>query len=769
MTAKKPKNENPVKKTKKVSKRRDETGEIKLAAPPDSGEKKNEKEKNLTAPKTTRKKTFSSTTSRIKAVAPAAKTKRIKKIEPAEKPVEIKKSAALSSVSTKIPATPPFASQAPAASVKPAAPVKEKKVAASAELKIKTKPVRVLEKQIPEIKKMAEVVTPVPQPVPQQQPQPIPAQPKPEIKPAQPQVRPKIQIDETITVTTLANKMNVKVTELMKKMLLMGVIATINQRIDTDVATLIAGEFSYDTVVVPLYGDLEEEKEKDASKMKSRPPIVTIMGHVDHGKTSLLDAIRKTNVAGKEFGGITQHIGAYKVKIPHGEIVFLDTPGHEAFTAMRARGAQVTDIVILIVAADDGVMPQTIEAIAHAKAANIPIIVAINKVDIPGVNVQKVKQELTNQGLSPEDWGGKTITVEISARKNTGIDKLLELILLQAEMLELKANPDKPAAGVVVEARFSKGVGPVATVLIKSGTLKIGDYFIAGTSYGKVRAMRDDKKRNLKEAVPATPVEVIGFQSLPLSGDKFVVTGDEKKSRHISEIRQQLKRDERLSSKKHLTLESFHKDFAEGKAKELNLILKADVRGSAEVIRDSLEKLTTKEVSVKIIHAGIGGINDSDVILAAASDAIIIGFNVRQETSALAIAQRENVEIKTYRIIYDAINDVKAAMEGLLEPDEKEVYLGRAKILQVFKIEKIGSIAGTSVIDGKISRTSKVRLLRNNVIIFDGKLASLKRFKDDVKEVEKGFECGMALEGFNDIKEADIIESFTTELIKRKL
>ena len=786
MTPKKQKTEKPAKKTKKVTKERTETAEVKeTAGAVETGEKKVRDEK--TPARASAKK---AAPAKKKTAAVAAKPKKtVKAAAAAEKPEK-----ETANIRTEVQAPVRIPSAQPAAvpaAVKPQELPKEKKVIKPAEPKIKAKTAVVTEAKVTEIKKAAEPVKPQqaaqpqqirpqqaaqPQPQPSIQPKPAqpaqpvqPVQPQREVRPAAPQPRTKIKIDETITVSALANKMNVKVTELIKKMLLMGIIASINQRIDTDVAALVAAEFSYDVEVVPLYGEVENEKEEDTAKFKPRSPIVTIMGHVDHGKTSLLDAIRKTNVAEKEFGGITQHIGAYKVKTPHGEIVFLDTPGHEAFTAMRARGAQVTDIVILIVAADDGVMPQTIEAIAHAKAAGIPIIAAINKIDVAGVNIQKVKQELANQGLSPEDWGGKTITVEISARKNIGIDKLLDLILLQAEMLELKANPDKQASGVVIEARISKGVGPVATVLIKSGTLRIGDYFVAGTSYGKVRAMRDDKKKHIKEAGPATPVEVIGFQTLPLSGDKFVVADDEKKARHISEIRQQLKRDERLSSKKHLTLESFHKDFAEGKAKELNLILKADVRGSAEVLRDSLEKLSTKEVSVKIIHSGIGGINDSDVILAAASDAIIIGFNVRQETSAIAIAQRESVEIKTYRIIYDAINDVKAAMEGLLEPTQKELYLGRAKILKVYKIEKIGNIAGCSVIDGKISRTGKVRLLRDNTIIFEGKLSSLKRFKDDVKEVEKGFECGLTLDGFNDIKEGDIVESYTFELVKRKL
>lgn len=597
---------------------------------------------------------------------------------------------------------------------------------------------------------------------------PVAAAPAAPVKPVVPRL--KLRVDETVTVSELAAKMNIKSSELIKKLMSMGVLATINQRIGTDAVTLVAPEFGYDVEVVPLYGEREEaEEEETKEKLKPRPAIVTIMGHVDHGKTSLMDAIRESNIVEKESGGITQHIGAYKVKTPKGEIVFLDTPGHEAFTAMRARGAQVTDIVILVVAADDGVMPQTIEAIDHARAAGVPIIVAINKIDMAAANLQKVKQELANQNLLPEDWGGKTITVEISAKKRIGIDKLLEMLLIQAEMMELKANPDKKAVGIVVEARVSSKKGPVATVLIKSGSIKIGDYFVAGTVYGKVRAMHNDRKKRLLSAGPSTPAEIMGFQRAPQSGDKFFVIADEKEARHISEIRQQLKRDERLSRRHHLTLEDFHKNVVEGKVKELKLILKADVRGSVEVLRDSLEKLSTKDVVIKTIHSGIGGINNSDVVLAAASDAVIIGFNVRSEISAMAIAQKEDVEIKTYRIIYEVVDEVKAALEGLLEPDKKEVYLGRAKVLKTFKAAKIGTIAGCSVIDGKILRTGNARLLRDNIIIFDGKIASLKRFKDDVKEAEKGFECGIVLHGFGDIKVGDLIESYTIELVKRKL
>lgn len=666
---------------------------------------------------------------------------------------------------------------------------------------VKAVPITIEEKQVeissvkPEIKKEPRPVKKIAKPVippvsvkpqeklseakvpskPEIKPEPLPpaaVKPPVIVKPVSPKPvipLPKIKIDESITVSGLASKMNIKPVELIKKMMLSGILLTINQRVAMDVASVVAGEFGYDVEVVPLYGAVEEEVEEDKSALIHRAPIVTIMGHVDHGKTSLMDAIRLSNVVASEAGGITQHIGAYKVKTVGGEIVFLDTPGHEAFTAMRARGAQVTDIVVLVVAADDGVMPQTIEAIDHARAANVPIIVAINKIDMPAANVQKVKQELSNQNLQPEDWGGKTITVEVSAKKRIGIEKLLELILLQAEIMELKANPKRLALGVIVEAKISPKQGPVATVLIKTGTIKVGDYFVAGSAYGKVRAMHNDKGKRLLEAGPSTPVEMMGFQWAPQSGDKFFVVKDEKEARNISEIRQQSRRDEKLTRRKHLTLEDFHKNLVEGKAKELALILKADVRGSVEVLRDSLEKLSTSDVTLRIIHSGIGGINDSDVILAAASDAVIIGFNVRSETTALALAQREEVEIKTYRIIYEAINDIKAAMEGLLEPDKKEVYVGRARVLKTFKVAKVGTIAGCLVIDGKISRAGGGRLLRDNAIIYEGKLASLKRFKDDVKEVEKGFECGMMLENFGDIKEGDVIESFAIELVKRKL
>lgn len=656
--------------------------------------------------------------------------------------------------------------------------------------KPRTKPSAKPKKEIKTVKKVVKSVAPISAPAVSVKPaKKIPSAPlKTEIKPTElPKIepaagvtrkplppkpvvpRPKIKIDETITVSALASKINVKPSELIKKMMISGILLTINQRISTDVAAVISGEFGYDVEIVPLYGATETEVEEDKSKLKPRAPIVTIMGHVDHGKTSLMDAIRLSNVAEKEAGGITQHIGAYKVKTPGGEIVFLDTPGHEAFTAMRARGTQVTDIVVLVVAADDGVMPQTVEAIDHARAANVPIIVAINKIDIPTANVQKVKQELVTQNLQSEDWGGKIITVEVSAKKRLGIEKLLELILLQSEMMELKSNPDRSASGVIIEAKVSKKQGPVATVLIKTGTIKVGEYFVAGTSSGKVRAMHNDKGKRLLEAGPSTPVEIMGFQWAPQSGDKFFVVKDEKEARNISEIRQQSKRDEKLSHRKHLTLEDFHKNLVSGKAKELALIIKADVRGSVEVLRDSLEKLSTSDVTVKIIHFGIGGINDSDVILAAASDAVIIGFNVRSETTALAIAQREEVEIKTYRIIYEVINDVKAAMEGLLEPDKKEIYVGRARVLKTFKIAKVGTIAGCLVIDGKIARHGGARLLRDSAIVFEGKISSLKRFKDDVKEVEKGFECGAMLESFSDIKEGDVIESFAIELVKRKL
>ncbi len=579
-----------------------------------------------------------------------------------------------------------------------------------------------------------------------------------------------VKIDETITVSELASKMGVKVNELIRKLMDQGILATINQRLDIDTATLAAGEFGFGVEVVPLYGEeLLEEEEEDESLLRLRPPIVTIMGHVDHGKTSLLDAIRESKIIAKESGGITQHIGAYHVSLERGDIVFLDTPGHEAFTAMRARGAQVTDIIVLVVAADEGVKPQTVEAIDHARAAGVPILVAVNKIDLPNANAEKVKQELSKYNLVSEDWGGKTIFVEVSAKEKIGLDNLLEMILLEAEMLELKGNPNKKARGTVIEARLDKQRGPVATVLVQSGTLGVGDAFVSGFSAGKVRAMINDRGKKIKSIGPSLPAEVLGFSSLPQAGDKFYALDSDKAARQISEIRQRIRREEVLSRRRRITLEDLHEQIALGKLKELKIIVKADVQGSVEAICDSLQKLSTQEITLNVVHRGVGGINESDVMLAAASNAIIIGFNVRPEPGAEELAEKEGVDIHTYRIIYEAVEETKKAMEGLLEPEFKEIPLGRAEVRRTFRIPKVGMVAGCSVAKGKISRQSKVRLLRDNVIIYEGKISSLKRFKDDVREVESGFECGVALEGFNDIKENDILEAFTLEKIARKL
>jgi len=579
-----------------------------------------------------------------------------------------------------------------------------------------------------------------------------------------------VKIDETITVSELAGKMGIKVNELIKKLMDQGILATINQRLDIDTATLAVGEFGFGVQVVPLYGEelLEEEKE-DESQLQARPPIVTIMGHVDHGKTSLLDAIRESKIIARESGGITQHIGAYHVSLGKGDIVFLDTPGHEAFTAMRARGAQVTDIIVLVVAADEGVKPQTAEAIDHARAAGVPILVAVNKIDLPNANVEKVKQELSQYNLVSEDWGGKTIFVEVSAKEKIGLDNLLEMILLEAEMLELKANPNKKCRGTVIEARLDKQRGLVGTVLVQSGTLQVGDAFVSGFSAGKVRAIINDRGKKVKSITPSMPAEVLGFSSLPQAGDRFYALDSDRAAREISEIRQRIRREEVLSRRRRVTLVDLHEQIAQGKLKELKIIVKADVQGSVEALCDSLQKLSTQEITLNVVHRGVGGINESDVMLAAASNAIIIGFSVRPEPSAEDLAQKEGVDIHTYRVIYEAVEETKKAMEGLLEPEFKETPIGRAQVKQTFRIPKIGAVAGCRVIKGKLSNQSRVRLLRDNIIIYEGKIGSLKRFKDDVREVESGFECGVGLENFSDIKENDILEAFILEKIARKL
>jgi len=582
-------------------------------------------------------------------------------------------------------------------------------------------------------------------------------------------IKRRIRVGETITTGELAKRMGVKVGDVINKLMGMGVMATINQSIDFDIASLVASEFSFQ--VEKAESEFEEtllKPETSDENLKPRAPIVTIMGHVDHGKTSLLDAIRQTNVIDGEAGGITQAIGAYHVHINGRDIVFLDTPGHEAFTAMRARGAQVTDIVVLVVAADDGVMDQTIEAINHSKVAGVPIIVAINKIDKPGADPEKIKQALTEHGLLSEQWGGETIFTEVSAKKKIGIEELLEMILLQADVLELKADPDQPARGIIIEAKLDRGRGPVATVLIQQGTLREGDAFVSKTDSGRVRAMIDDQGHRVKEAGPAMPVEVIGFSSVPQTGAEFVCVEDEKKARNIADYWIRKTREKELSASSKITLEQLYQKIKEG-VKDLNVIIKADVQGSIEAISDALHKLSTEDVKLKAIHSSTGAISETDVMLASASNAIIIGFNVRPDARVSELAQQEGVEIKLYDIIYNVIADVRAAMEGLLEPEYKEVVQGRAEVRELFKVPKVGVIAGCHVTDGKITRTAGIKLVRDSVVVFDGKILSLKRFKDDAREVLAGFDCGIGIEGYNDIHVGDVIESYIMETLERKL
>lgn len=584
------------------------------------------------------------------------------------------------------------------------------------------------------------------------------------------EVKHTVTIEESISVQDLAYQIGKKATDVIMKLMSLGVMATINQELDVETATIIAEEFGA-TVEVKITKEEEllvevEDREEDLIK---RPPVVTIMGHVDHGKTSLLDKIRSANVTSTEAGGITQHIGAYQVEVRGEKITFLDTPGHEAFTAMRARGAQITDIAILVVAADDGVMPQTIEAIDHAKAAEVPLIVAINKIDKPDANADKIKQELTNYGLVAEDWGGETIMVPVSAKSGIGINDLLEMILLVAEVEELKANPKRSGRGKVIESKLDRGRGSVATLLVQTGTLYVGDFLIVGTTQGRIRAMFDYRGKALKSAPPSMPVEILGLNEVPEAGDDFIAVENERLAKQVAEKRQKEKHQQEITRNMKVSLEDIFAQIQEGEIKELNMVLKADVQGSIEAIRQSLEKVSTDEVRVNIIHTAVGGIKETDVMLAAASNAIIIGFNVRPDANAKKLAEKEDVEINTYRIIYEAIEDVKAALSGLLAPEIKEVELGQAEVRETFKVPKVGVVAGCYVIEGKITRHAKIRVLRDSVVIHDGELASLKRFKDDVKEVATGYECGMGLERFNDIKEGDILEAYTFEEIKREL
>jgi translation initiation factor IF-2 len=580
-----------------------------------------------------------------------------------------------------------------------------------------------------------------------------------------------LKLPEGATVKEFAELISIKLSDVIKKFMELGYMPTINQPVDSDAALLVAESFGIKLELSPIEEDtIVEEAPEDISKLLPRFPVVTIMGHVDHGKTSLLDAIRETRVTETEAGGITQHIGAYKVNLKGKDIVFLDTPGHEAFTAMRARGARVTDIVVLVVAADDGVMPQTVEAINHARAANVPIVVAINKIDKPEANPSKVKNELAEYGLIPEDWGGKNIFVEVSAKKRLGIEHLLEMILLQAEVMELRANPDKKARGTIIEAKLDRGRGPVATILVQSGTLNIGEAFLAGVHAGKVRALTDDTGKRISKAGPTTPVEVIGFQEVPSAGDIFTVVEDEKRARQIALARQQKQKITVIAKTKKLTLDDLYAKIKEGEIKELNIIIKGDVQGSVEAIKDALENITHQQVKVNVIHSSAGGINESDVMLAAASNAIIIGFNVRPEPNVSQSAEKEGVDIRLYTVIYEAIEDVKKALEGLLEPTLKEKTIGRAEVREIFPISRIGTVAGCYVLDGSVIRSSDgIRVIRDNIVIYDGKIASLKRFKEDVKEVQTGYECGIMIENFNDIKVGDILENYIIEKVAAKL
>ncbi|MBS5981952.1 translation initiation factor IF-2 [Clostridium butyricum] len=579
-----------------------------------------------------------------------------------------------------------------------------------------------------------------------------------------------IEIGASITVKELAEKLNKPSNDVIRTLIMSGVMAAINQEIDFATAEKVCAEYEVMVERKEESQELEvlEIEEDDEENLQKRPPIVTVMGHVDHGKTSLLDCIRKAKVTDSEAGGITQHIGAYTITLNGEEITFLDTPGHEAFTAMRARGAQVTDIVILVVAADDGIMPQTKEAIDHCKAAGVPMVVAINKIDKPGANPDRVKQELADHGLLVESWGGDVISEEVSAKQNLNIDKLLEMVLLSAEMLELKANPNRKAVGTVIEAKLDKGRGAVASLLVQNGTLHVGDSILVGSTYGRIRAMFDDTGKKIKSAGPSIPVEILGLSEVPEAGDRFNQVKDEKTARNMAESKKDDLKAETLLANHRVSLEDLYNQIQEGKVKELAIIVKADVQGSVEAIKQSLAKLSTDDVKVRVIHGGVGAITETDITLATASNALVIGFNVRPDNNAAAQADKDGVDIKTYRIIYDAIEDIKSAMIGMLEPEYKEVILGTAEVRETYKISNVGTIAGCYVLKGKLKRNAETRVIRDGIVIFESSLSSLKRFKDDAKEVASGYECGLTVEKFNDIKEGDILECFMMEAIQRK-
>ena len=582
-----------------------------------------------------------------------------------------------------------------------------------------------------------------------------------------PPINREITISEGITVKELSEKLDVKAALVMKKLMDRSIFATINQTLDSKLATEVAREFGASTATVSYETEAMQavEDAEDTKDLQRRAPVVTIMGHVDHGKTSLLDAIREANVAGREAGGITQHIGAYQVEMKGKKIVFIDTPGHEAFTRMRARGAKVTDIVILVVAADDGVMPQTKEAIAHARDAKVPIIVAINKIDRPEAQPERIKQQLNDNGLLAEDWGGDVVMVPVSAKTHQNLDLLLEMILLVADIQDLKANPNRPAMGTVIEAQLDRGRGPVATVLVRNGTLSVGDFFICGAVFGKVRAMQNDRGGQIRKAEPSTPVEVLGLDSLPEAGDDFQVVTDTAKAKQIVQFRDQKLREQALAKSSRLTLEQLHQQMKAGEVKELPIIIKTDVGGSAEVLTETLQKLSNEKVKVRVIHSAVGAINESDVLLASASNAIVIGFNVRPERNASSLAEQEKVDVRLHTIIYNLTDEIKLAMSGLLAPVYKEVYRGKAEVRDTFRITKVGNVAGCMVTDGVITRDSEMRLLRDNIVVHTGKVGSLRRFKDDVSEVKSGMECGITLDNYGDVKQGDIIEAFRTERV----
>ncbi len=597
------------------------------------------------------------------------------------------------------------------------------------------------------------------------------AQPRLLVPEEPPPITREITISEGMTVKELSEKLGIKAGAIIKRLVDKGIFATINQTLDLKLCTELSAAFGASTASMSFEEEatMEQELAEDAKDLRPRAPVVTVMGHVDHGKTSLLDAIRQTDVAAREAGGITQAIGAYQVEHNNRKIVFIDTPGHEAFTRMRSRGAKVTDIVILVVAADDGVMPQTLEAIDHARAAKVPILVAINKTDKPDAQPERVKQQLADRNLLAEDWGGDTVMVPVSAKTKTNIELLLEMVLLMADMLESKANPGRPGIGSVLEAKLDRGQGPVATVLVQNGTLRVGDFFIVGAVFGKVRAMLDDRGNQVREAGPSTPVLVLGLEDLPAPGDSFQVVTDTAKAKQIVSYREVKNREQAIAKSSRMTLETLHEQMRTGDVKELAIILKADVTGSVEVLSDTLQKLSNDKVKMRIIHSGVGAISESDVLLAAASNAIIVGFNVRPERTAAEVAQKEKVDIRLHTVIYDITEEIKRAMTGLLEPVFKENFMGKADVREVFRIPKVGVVAGCMVQDGKLTRDSEVRLLRDNVVVYTGKVGSLRRFKEDVSEVKTGFECGVTLTNYSDVKQNDVIEAFVTQRVATDL